>query len=89
MVRSGSRCSLSARHRLQSLVKEGYTFDVAYTSVLKRAIKTLAIVQDEMNLDWIPVHRHWYAICDAASSGLRLTSLPGASTSVIMVLSRA
>lgn len=45
---------------VQSLVKEGYTFDVAYTSVLKRAIKTLNIVQDEMSLDWIPVHRHWY-----------------------------
>lgn len=45
----------------QSLVKEGYTFDVAFTSVLKRAIKTLNIVQDEMNLDWIPVHRHWCA----------------------------
>jgi len=43
----------------KQLVKEGYTFDVAFTSVLKRAVKTLSIVQDEMNLDWIPVHRHW------------------------------
>jgi 2,3-bisphosphoglycerate-dependent phosphoglycerate mutase len=43
----------------KQLVKEGYTFDVAFTSVLKRAVKTLGIVQDEMNLDWIPVHRHW------------------------------
>jgi len=43
----------------KSLVHEGYTFDVAFTSVLKRAIKTLGIVQDEMNLDWIPVTRHW------------------------------
>lgn len=53
----------SSAHPLptQSLVKEGYTFDVAFTSVLKRAIKTLNIVQDEMNLDWIPVHRHWCA----------------------------
>lgn len=40
-------------------MKEGYTFDIAFTSVLKRAIKTLGIIQDEMNLDWIPVIRHW------------------------------
>ena len=32
------------------LKKEGYSFDVAFTSVLKRAIRTLWIVQDEMNL---------------------------------------
>ena len=37
----------------------GYTFDVAYTSVLKRAIRTLWIIQDEMDLMWIPVHRSW------------------------------
>lgn len=37
----------------------GYVFDVAYTSVLKRAIKTLWIVLEEMDLMWIPVHRHW------------------------------
>lgn len=41
------------------LASEGYTFDVAYTSVLKRAIRTLWIVLDEMDLMWIPVHRHW------------------------------
>jgi len=35
------------------LKKEGYSFDVAFTSVLKRAIRTLWIVQDEMNLMWI------------------------------------
>ena len=34
-------------------------FDVAYTSVLKRAIRTLWIVLDEMDLMWIPVHRSW------------------------------
>lgn len=38
---------------------DGYGFDVAYTSVLKRAIKTLWIVMEEMNLMWIPVHRSW------------------------------
>jgi 2,3-bisphosphoglycerate-dependent phosphoglycerate mutase len=41
------------------LNREGYTFDVAYTSVLKRAIRTLWIVLDEMDLMWIPVHRSW------------------------------
>ncbi|MEJ2599721.1 MAG: 2,3-diphosphoglycerate-dependent phosphoglycerate mutase [Anaerolineales bacterium] len=41
------------------LLQEGYTFDMAYTSVLKRAIKTLWIVQEEMELEWIPVIRAW------------------------------
>ena len=43
----------------QLLKKEGYTFDVAYTSVLKRAIHTLWNVMDEMDLAWIPVYRSW------------------------------
>jgi len=43
-----------------SLLKAGgYEFDLAYTSVLKRAIKTLWIVQEEMGLEWIPVVRAW------------------------------
>jgi len=37
----------------------GFTFDVAYTSVLKRAIRTLWIALDRMDLMWIPVHRSW------------------------------
>lgn len=37
----------------------GYTFDVAFTSVLKRAIRTLWIVLDDLDLMWIPVHRSW------------------------------
>lgn len=42
------------------LLKEaGYDFDLAYTSVLKRAIKTLNIIQDEMDLNWLPVVRAW------------------------------
>ena len=41
------------------LLKEGYTFDVAYTSVLKRAIRTLWIALDEMDLMWIPIHNSW------------------------------
>jgi 2,3-bisphosphoglycerate-dependent phosphoglycerate mutase len=42
------------------LLKEGgYEFDIAFTSVLKRAIKTLWLVQEEMGLEWIPVIRAW------------------------------
>ncbi|KQC05067.1 MAG: phosphoglyceromutase [Methanoculleus sp. SDB] len=41
------------------LREEGYLFDVAYTSVLKRAIRTLWITLDEMDLMWIPVYRSW------------------------------
>ena len=42
------------------LLKEGgYVFDVAYTSVLRRAIQTLWIVLQEMNLEWIPVVNAW------------------------------
>src|SRR5690606_41983464 len=42
------------------LLKEGgYEFDVAYTSVLKRAIKTLFFIQEEMDLHWLPVIRAW------------------------------
>ena len=43
----------------QLLLEEGFTFDVAYTSVLKRAIRTLWIVLDEMDLMWLPVIRDW------------------------------
>jgi 2,3-bisphosphoglycerate-dependent phosphoglycerate mutase len=43
----------------QLLKEEGFTFDVAYTSVLKRAIKTLWITLEELDLMWIPVHRSW------------------------------
>jgi len=41
------------------LKEEGFTFDAAYTSVLKRAIHTLWHVLDEMDLSWIPVYRSW------------------------------
>ncbi len=41
----------------EALKKEGFVFDVAFTSVLKRAIRTLWIVLDEMDLMWIPVYR--------------------------------
>jgi len=48
-----------AHYAGQSLRKDGYTFDVAYTSVLKRAIRTLWITLDELDLMWIPVIRNW------------------------------
>jgi 2,3-bisphosphoglycerate-dependent phosphoglycerate mutase len=41
------------------LKREGYTFEIAFTSVLKRAIRTLWIVLDEMDLMWVPVVRSW------------------------------
>ena len=43
----------------QTLKKEGYVFDVAFTSVLKRAIRTLWLSLDELDLMWIPVHHSW------------------------------
>ena len=41
------------------LKEQGYSFDLAFTSVLKRAIRTLWIALDEMDLMWIPVERDW------------------------------
>ena len=41
------------------LQAEGFAFDVAFTSVLKRAIRTLWLVLDEMDLMWVPVERSW------------------------------
>ncbi|MCC8171625.1 MAG: 2,3-diphosphoglycerate-dependent phosphoglycerate mutase [Parabacteroides sp.] len=48
-----------ARKAGELLKKEGFVFDKAYTSYLKRAIKTLNIVLDEMDQDWIPVEKSW------------------------------
>ncbi|HUN66737.1 MAG TPA: 2,3-diphosphoglycerate-dependent phosphoglycerate mutase [Bacteroidota bacterium] len=47
-------------HRAGTLLREeGYRFDVAYTSVLKRAIRTLWIALEEMDQMWIPVFNSW------------------------------
>ena len=47
-------------HLAGELLREGgYDFDIAYTSALKRAIKTLGIIQEEMDRDWLPVIRAW------------------------------
>lgn len=48
-----------ARQAGQVLKQMGFGFDLAYTSVLKRAIRTLWITLDEMDLMWIPVHHSW------------------------------
>jgi len=48
-----------AHEAARQLKKAGFSFDTAYTSVLKRAIRTLWIVQDDMDLMWIPAHSHW------------------------------
>ena len=39
--------------------KSGFTFDIAFTSLLKKAIRTLWIVLDEMDLMWIPIRKSW------------------------------
>jgi 2,3-bisphosphoglycerate-dependent phosphoglycerate mutase len=50
----------SEAHNGGKLLREaGFTFDIAYTSVLRRAIKTLWIVLDELGLEWVPVARAW------------------------------
>ena len=41
------------------LKKEGFAFDKAYTSYLKRAVKTLDRVLDKLDQDWIPVEKSW------------------------------
>ena len=48
-----------ARQGGKLLREAGFTFDLAYTSVLKRAIRTLWHVQDEMDLMWIPTRNEW------------------------------
>lgn len=48
-----------AHEAAAALKSQGYTFDLAFTSVLKRAIRTLWIVLDDLDLMWIPVHRSW------------------------------
>ncbi len=50
---------LEAEEAGKTLKSEGYSFDIAFTSVLKRAIRTLWITLDGMDLMWIPVERCW------------------------------
>jgi 2,3-bisphosphoglycerate-dependent phosphoglycerate mutase len=48
-----------AREAGQLLKEDGCVFDIAFTSVLKRAIRTLCLVMDEMDMMWIPAIRDW------------------------------
>ncbi len=50
---------LEALQAGQQLNQEKFSFDIIFTSVLKRAIRTLWIIQDEMDLMWVPVERSW------------------------------
>ena len=56
LTEQGTTEAIAAGRLLHEL---GYRFDVAYTSVLKRAIRTLWLMLDEMDLMWIPVERSW------------------------------
>ena len=48
-----------AHEAARLLAEGGYTFDLAFTSLLKRAVRTLWIVLDDMDLMWLAVHRNW------------------------------
>ena len=51
---------IAEAHEAARLLREGgYAFDLCFTSVLKRAIRTLWIVLDDMDLMWLTVHRSW------------------------------
>ena len=56
LTEQGNQEAVAAGRLLNDL---GYDFDIAYTSVLKRAIRTLWHIQDQMDLMWIPVIRDW------------------------------
>ena len=54
-----SEGKVEAKVAARALLDNEFTFDLAYTSVLKRAIRTLWVVLDEMDLMWLPVHLSW------------------------------
>ncbi len=55
-----SPSGIGESHAAARMLREaGIDFDIAFTSVLKRAIRTLWIVQDELDRMWVPVHRSW------------------------------
>lgn len=51
--------TLEARRAGRLLKANGYTFDIAYASLLKRSIRTLWLLAEEMDLLWLPVHKDW------------------------------
>ena len=55
-----SEKGITEAHQAGKVLREkGFVFDIAYTSVLKRAIRTLWIIMDEMDLMWLPVQNTW------------------------------
>lgn len=55
-----SEQGITEAHQAGEILKgQGLVFDVAFTSLLKRAVRTLWIILDEMDLMWIPVYRSW------------------------------
>lgn len=54
-----SRGESEAESSGQLLLDEGFSFDVCYTSLLKRAIETLWIIQRKMEIQWLPVEKTW------------------------------
>ena len=48
-----------AKKAAVTLKKRGFTFDIAFTSVLKRAIRTLWVVLEQMDMTWIPIFKSW------------------------------
>lgn len=54
-----ARGRAEAHHAGQALRAAGFTFDVGFTSVLKRAIRTLWIVLDTLDLMWLPIEKSW------------------------------
>lgn len=50
---------VEARHAGRLLADAGFAFDIVYTSMLKRAIKTAWYVLDEMGLEWVPIEKSW------------------------------
>ena len=53
------RGTVEAREAGKLLKKMGFTFDIAFTSMLKRAIKTLWLVLEEMDQEWLPITHSW------------------------------
>ena len=39
--------------------EKGYQFDVGYTSLLKRAVRTYNLIANELDFNWIPIHKTW------------------------------
>ena len=56
LSRKGMR---QAKRAGRLMAKRGFTFDLAYTSVLNRAVKTLWLALEEMNLEWLPIINAW------------------------------